>query len=150
VNSTLLIIYRSILIALVAGCGWAVAAYGRAYWTTRLAEYRVMALSMISFAFLAIIAIAMLNETMQILPLIPLLPYIGIFLGRCFSPKHTLQFPEYASPRAIMLFKPPLPVSLRREGLFVPNARPWRPNPWIILAMTVGMFGVFGLLALLH
>jgi hypothetical protein len=48
-----------------------------------------------------------------------------------------------------MLFKAPLPAPLRREGLFVPEAPPQRPNPWIILAMTVGMFGVCGLLALL-
>lgn len=45
-----------------------------------------------------------------------------------------------------MLFKAPLPTSLRREGLFVPDSSPRRPDPWVILAMTVSLLLGFGLL----
>lgn len=93
-TSALLILYRSILIGLIAGSGWAVAAYGRAYWTTRLEEYRVMALTMIGLGLVAIIDLALSNPLVGIWVLTPFLPYIGIYLGRCFSPKPTLKFPE--------------------------------------------------------
>jgi hypothetical protein len=93
VNSTLLILYRSIVIGLIAGSCWAVAAYGRAYWTTRLADYRVMALAMLSFTIIAIFDITLLSESMMIGFSIVTLPYIISQLMVCFSPKPTLKFP---------------------------------------------------------
>jgi hypothetical protein len=149
-TSTLLIIYRVLLIGIILGFAWAFVAYVAAFRATRREAYRVRAIVWLSFALTATANVMIFAPSHggNILP--PLLLAAFYHLRVCFSDTQAHEMPEYRSPLAIMFFKAPL-TAPQQEGLFVPSAQMQRPSPAAILTMTVGLLvAIWVLMALMR
>ena len=150
-SGTLFMIYRSLLIGLLAGCGWTVLAYGRAFFTTRRLIYLLLGLTWLVMAPMVVWTYVLLAKPGQNIIFMPLTSMLGGMFIRSFSGSLSPSFPEYRSMRDIMLFRPIVPPAPQQEGLFVPQARPSRPSPAAILTMTVGLLGaIWALMALIR
>jgi hypothetical protein len=151
-TSTLLIIYRILLIGIILSFAWAFVAYIAAFRATRREAYRVRAIVWLIFAITATANLIIFAPAHggSILP--PLLLAAFYHLRVCFSDTQVHEVPEYRSPLAIMLFKAPL-ATPQQDGLFVPSAQMQRPSPAAILTMTVGLLGaiwvLMGMIALI-
>ena len=158
-TSTLLLIYRGLLIGLLGGCTWAFVAYGRAFWATRRLIYLLLSLSwLMGPGVFTVIYLLGSRPYLAIQPNLidrmttftALMPLMSFLLVRAFTQRPSAEFREFRSPRDIMLFRPTIPPAAQQEGLFVPEARPQRPRPAAIVALTIGMFGaLWALLALI-
>jgi hypothetical protein len=149
-NSTLLMIYRILLIGIILCFVWAFVAYIAAFRATRAEAYRVRAIVWLGFAVTSTILALIFTPWHSGIILPSLLLSAAYHLKGCFSDTAIHELPEYRSPRALMLFKAPLAVP-QREGLFVPLAPPQRPSPAAILTMTVGLLvAIWVLLALMR
>jgi hypothetical protein len=147
-SSTLFTIYRGLLFGLFAGCGWTVLSYGRAFFTTRRLIYLLLGLTWLVMAPMVVWTYVLLAKPGQNIIFMPLTSMLGGMFIRSFSGSPAPSFPEYRSMRDIMLFRPIVPPAPQQEGLFVPQARPQRPSPAAILAVTIGMLGgIWALLA---
>jgi hypothetical protein len=148
-SSTLLMIYRTMVIGLMAGCGWTVLAYGRAFFTTRRLIYLLLGLTWLVMAPMVVWTYVLLATPGQNIIFLPLISMLGGMFIRSFSGSPAPSFPEYRSMRAIMMFRPTIPPVPQQEGLFVPQAPPQRPSPAAIVAVTIGLLGaVWALMAL--
>lgn len=148
-NSTLVIVYRSILIGQIVICAWTLVAYGRAFLAVRRADYAVMSLAGLAGIVMLAVGYALSNPYPTSVIHLPVIATVSAYAVRAFSGAPSAYFFEYRSLRAIMLFRQPLPAPPQREGLFVPAAPPQRPSPWAILAMTVvGLCGMVLLMSL--
>ena len=137
-TSTLLLIYRGLLIGIILCFVWAFVAYIAAFRATRAEAYRVRAIVWLVFAVTSTILAMIFTPWHSGLILPSLLLSAAYHLKGCFSDTQAHEMPEYRSPRAIMLFKAPL-AAPQQDGLFVPSAQMQRPSPATILTMTVGL-----------
>ncbi|HYF64882.1 MAG TPA: hypothetical protein VD886_18805 [Herpetosiphonaceae bacterium] len=147
-NSTVFMIYRGLLIGLMAGSIWGSAAYAKAFWSVRRLIYLLLSLSWLTWPGTFTVIYLLRGDLLT--NVAPLLPFIGLMLGWALSHRPSAEFREFRSPRDIMFFKDPLAAAPQREGLFVPEAPPQRPSPWAILLMTIGFLAACTLLNLLR
>ncbi|HYF64883.1 MAG TPA: hypothetical protein VD886_18810 [Herpetosiphonaceae bacterium] len=145
-----MLVFRIVLVGVLAGCGWSALAYGKAYFATRRLIYALLGLSWLAGAF-AVVTISVIAPGPGLFfpPLLPVMGYLGWMFVYAFSGTHAKSLPEYRSIRDIMLFRPIAPGAARREGLFVPEAPPQRPSSVGILFMTISMISGFVLLIML-
>ena len=120
-----------VIAGLIAGCAWAVAAYGRAFLRMRRPAYLLLALLGVVFISAGGLVLAALADAEAVVE--PLLVFVGAYLGISFAPRYMDELPDYDSPLAIMLFRP--------------GARAERRNSrWVTGAMTVGLLSAVVLL----
>jgi hypothetical protein len=152
-------IYSSIVAGLIGGCLWGFVAYGRAFWATRRLMYLLLSLFWLmgpwAFTVISLLGRDPLVRSHNLRDMMstfaPLVPFMSLVLVRAFSQRRSADLFEFRSPRDIMLFRPVLPPAAQQEGLFVPEARPARPRPAGLLALTVGLVGAtWALLALIR
>lgn len=120
-----------VIAGLIAGCAWAVAAYGRAFLRMRRPAYLLLALLGVVFISAGGLVLAGLVDADAAGE--ELMVFIGAYLGISFAPRYMDELPDYDSPLAIMLFRP--------------GARAERRNSrWVTGAMTVGLLSAVVLL----
>jgi hypothetical protein len=158
-TSTLFMIYSIIVPGLIGGCLWGFVAYGRAFWATRRLTYLLLSLSWLmgpwAFTVISLLGRDPLVRSHNLRDLMatfaPLVPFMSMVLVLAFRQRPSADLFEFRSPRDIMLFRPTLSPAAQQEGLFVPGARPPRPSPVVILALTLGLLGAtWALLALIR
>jgi hypothetical protein len=147
-NSSFFTSYPLLIIGLTVVYGWGGAAYAAAFGKTRRLYYLLLSLSWLVFAGIGVASYLTARSGGAGYIFLPAQGGGIFYLVMCFSRRPSAQLFEYGSPRDIMLFKAPLATAPQQEGLFVPQARPQRPSPAAILAVTIGMFGgIWALLA---
>lgn len=130
---------------LAALLGWLVAAHAVAFWRTKRLLYALIGLS--GLAFISVIWIGSVLSGGDSVSFLPFLGAMAFVFAQMSAGAPSPEYREYASPRALLLFRKPLPEPLPDERLAAAPPRQSPPPPRQILIMTVVMLAGIALLA---